>query len=281
MASQDRVWFVTGTSTGFGRILAEEVLKAGGKVVATARNVAQIADLEQQYPGRAKAIALDVTSKQQAEAAVAQAIEAFGRIDVLVNNAGYGLAGAVEEASDEEIKRQIDTNVYGVLYVTRAALPHLRKQRSGHILNLSSILGLTAMPGFSFYSLTKFAVEGLSEGLAAELAPLGIKVTLVEPGPFRTDFASRSAVFTSTEIDDYKQTAGKTREYLRTISGTQKGDPLRAVHALMEIVESTDPPLHLLLGSVAYTRYRGKLKQFDEELSKWENLTLGADFLQT
>ena len=281
MASQDRVWFVTGTSTGFGRILAEEVLKAGGKVVATARNVAQIADLEQQYPGRAKAIALDVTSKQQAEAAVAQAIEAFGRIDVLVNNAGYGLAGAVEEASDEEIKRQIDTNVYGVLYVTRAALPHLRKQRSGHILNLSSILGLTAMPGFSFYSLTKFAVEGLSEGLAAELAPLGIKVTLVEPGPFRTDFASRSAVFTSTEIDDYKQTAGKTREYLRTISGTQKGDPLRAVHALMEIVESTDPPLHLLLGSVAYTRYRGKLKQIDAELSKWENLTLGADFLQT
>ena len=278
MASQDRVWFVTGTSTGFGRILAEEVLKAGGKVVATARNVAQIADLEQQYPGRAKAIALDVTSKQQSEAAVAQAIEAFGRIDVLVNNAGYGLAGAVEEASDEEIKRQIDTNVYGVLYVTRAALPHLRKQCSGHILNLSSILGLTAMPGFSFYSLTKFAVEGLSEGLAAELAPLGIKVTLVEPGPFRTDFASRSAVFTSTEIDDYKQTAGKTREYLRTISGTQKGDPLRAVHALMEIVESTDPPLHLLLGSVAYTRYRGKLKQLDEELSKWEQVSLGADF---
>ena len=278
MASQDRVWFVTGTSTGFGRILVEEVLKAGGKVVATARNVAQIADLEQQYPGRAKAIALDVTSKQQSEAAVAQAIEAFGRIDVLVNNAGYGLAGAVEEASDEEIKRQIDTNVYGVLYVTRAALPHLRKQCSGHILNLSSILGLTAMPGFSFYSLTKFAVEGLSEGLAAELAPLGIKVTLVEPGPFRTDFASRSAVFTSTEIDDYKQTAGKTREYLRTISGTQKGDPLRAVHALMEIVESTDPPLHLLLGSVAYTRYRGKLKQLDEELSKWEQVSLGADF---
>ena len=278
MASQDRVWFITGTSTGFGRILAEEVLKAGGKVVATARNVAQIADLEQQYPGRAKAIALDVTSKQQSEAAVAQAIEAFGRIDVLVNNAGYGLAGAVEEASDEEIKRQIDTNVYGVLYVTRAALPHLRKQCSGHILNLSSILGLTAMPGFSFYSLTKFAVEGLSEGLAAELAPLGIKVTLVEPGPFRTDFASRSAVFTSTEIDDYKQTAGKTREYLRTISGTQKGDPLRAVHALMEIVESTDPPLHLLLGSVAYTRYRGKLKQLDEELSKWEQVSLGADF---
>ncbi len=281
MASKDRVWFVTGTSTGFGRILAEEVLKAGGKMVATARNVAQIADLEQQYPGRAKAIALDVTSKQQAEAAIAHAIEAFGRIDILVNNAGYGLAGAVEEATDEEIKRQIDTNVYGVLYVTRAALPHLRKQSSGHILNMSSIAGLIGTPGLSFYNLTKFALEGLSEGLAAELAPLGIKVTLVEPGPFRTDFASRSAVITSTEIEDYKQTAGKTRDYLRTISGTQKGDPLRAVHALMEIVESPDPPLHLLLGSVAYNRYRGKLKQIDAEVSKWEKLTLGADFPQT
>ena len=277
-ASNERVWFITGTSTGFGRILAEEVLKAGGKVVATARNIAQVADLEQQHPANAKAIKLDVTSKQQAEAAVAEAIKTFGHIDVVVNNAGYGLAGAVEEPSENEIVRQIDTNVYGVIHVTRAVLPHLRKQRSGHIINMSSIAGLSGTPGLAYYNLTKFAVEGLSEGLAAELAPLGIKVTLVEPGPFRTDFASRSAVITDTEIEEYKQTAGKTREYLRTISGTQKGDPLRAVHAIMAVVESPEPPLHLLLGSVAYTRYRGKLKQLDAELTKWETLTLGADF---
>ena len=277
-ASNERVWFITGTSTGFGRMLAEEVLKAGGKVVATARNVSQVADLEQQHPDSAKALKLDVTSKQQAEAAVAETIKTFGRIDVVVNNAGYGLAGAVEEPSEEEIVRQIDTNVYGVIHVTRAALPHLRKQCSGHIINLSSIAGLIGTPGLSYYNLTKFAVEGLSEGLAAELAPLGVKVTIVEPGPFRTDFAGRSAVITDNEIEEYKQTAGKTREYLRTISGTQKGDPLRAVHAIMEVVESPEPPLHLLLGSVAYNRYRGKLKALDAELTKWEALTLGADF---
>ena len=278
MATKERVWFITGSSTGFGRILAEEVLKDGGKVVATARNVSHVIDLEQTYPGRVKAVVLDVTRKEQATAAVAQAIATFGRIDVLVNNAGYGLVGAVEEAADDEIVRQIDTNVYGVIHVTRAALPQLRKQKSGHILNLSSIGGLVATAGFSFYNLTKFALEGLSEGLAGELAPLGVKVTIIEPGPFRTDFADRSATITSTEIADYVPTVGKTREYIRKIAGTQKGDPVRAAHAMMAVVDSPEPPLRLLLGKMALERYRLKMKQADREVLKWEETTLGADF---
>ncbi len=273
-----RVWFITGASTGFGRVLTEEVLKAGGNVAATARNVSQISALEQQYPGRAKAFALDVTHKSQAQAAVAQAIATFGRIDVLVNNAGYGLAGAVEEADEEEIVRQIDTNIYGVVHVTRAVLPHMRKQRSGHIINISSVAGLIGTPGLSYYNLTKFAVNGFSEGLAAELAPLGIRLTIIEPGPFRTDFAGRSAFISKTEIPDYVPTVGKTREYLRTIDGTQKGDPLRAAHAIMSVVDSPEPPLHLLMGSVALNRYRAKLKQMEHDVNKWEAVTLGADF---
>ena len=278
MASRERVWFITGSSTGFGRVLAEQVLKDGGTVVATARNVSQVADLERTYPGRAKAVRLDVTRKEQAVAAVSQAIEIFGRIDVLVNNAGYGLIAAVEEATDEEIARQIDTNVYGVVHVTRAALPQLRKQRSGHILNLSSIGGLVATPGFSFYNLTKFAVEGLSEGLAGELAPLGVKVTIIEPGPFRTDFADRSATVARTEIADYAPTVGKAREYIRTVGGTQKGDPVRAARAMMDVVESPEPPLRLLLGQMALDRYRSKMKEADGDVSKWEETTLGADY---
>lgn len=273
-----RVWFITGTSTGFGRVLAEEVLKAGGKVAATARTLSQIADLETQYPGNAKAFALDVTKKDQIEVAVPQALAAFGRIDVLVNNAGYGLAGAVEEADEEEIVRQIDTNVYGVVHATRAVLPHLRKQRSGHIINISSVAGLIGTPGFAYYNLSKFAVNGFSEGLAAEVAPLGIKVTVVEPGPFRTDFAGRSAFISKTEIPDYVPTVGKTREYLRTINGTQKGDPLRAAHAIMNLVDDPAPPLHLLLGSVALGRYRAKLKQLEQDVNQWEAVTLGTDF---
>src|ERR1700759_2111894 len=192
--SIQRVWFITGASTGFGRLLAEEVLKAGGKVIATARNLDKVAVLEKQYPQTAKALALDVTNTGQIESVVTEAIAKFGRVDVLVNNAGYGVAGAIEEVSEAEFMPMFETNVFGLLQVTRAFLPHLRKQRSGHILNLSSIGGLVASPGMGFYNATKFAVEGISEALAAEVAPLGIRVTIVEPGPFRTDFLGRSGV---------------------------------------------------------------------------------------
>src|SRR5580704_9472336 len=187
-AGKDRIWFITGASTGFGRTLAEEVLKAGGKVVATARNRDKVADLEAKFPQKVKALALDVTNAGQVDTAVTQAFAQFGRVDVLVNNAGYGLAGAIEEVSETEYMPMFETNVFGLLRVTRASLPHLRKQRSGHILNLSSIGGLVASPGMGYYNGTKFAVEGISEALAAEVAPLGIRVTIIEPGPFRTDF---------------------------------------------------------------------------------------------
>jgi NAD(P)-dependent dehydrogenase (short-subunit alcohol dehydrogenase family) len=275
---KERVWFITGTSTGFGRLLAEEALKAGNKVVATARNVATISDLEKKYPEKALALTLDVTKPEQIAPAVDAALKKFGRIDVLVNNAGYGLFGAVEEVSEEEMTRQIDTNVYGLLRVTRAVLPQMRKQRSGHIINLSSIAGLIGLPGLGLYNLTKHAVEGVSEALAAEVAPLGIRVLIIEPGPFRTDFHGRSGVFAKKEIPDYAETVGVFRETTRGFDGKQKGDPMRAVHTMMELVDDPNPPLRLLMGALALGRYRTKTKQWGEDVDRWEAVTLATDF---
>jgi NADP-dependent 3-hydroxy acid dehydrogenase YdfG len=277
-AVKDRTWFITGASTGFGRVLAEEVLKAGGKVVATARNLDKVADFETRYPKRAKALALDVTNPGEVDSAATQALAQFGRVDVLVNNAGYGLAGAVEEVSEAEYMPMFETNVFGLLRVTRAFLPHLRKQRSGHILNLSSIGGVVASPGMGYYNATKFAVEGISEALAAEVAPLGIRVTIIEPGPFRTDFLGRSGVVAKTRIADYDATAGNMRKYFAENDGKQKGDPLRAVHAMMHVVESPNPPLRLPLGASALQRLRSKLANWEKEIAAWEQVTLGADF---
>ncbi len=273
-----KVWFITGASTGFGRLLAEEVLKAGDKVVVTARNLDRVSDLEAKYPETAKALALDVTNQAQVDAAVAQTVAKFGRVDVLVNNAGYGVAGAIEEVSEAEFKPMIETNVFGLLRVTRAFLPQLRKQRSGNILNLSSIGGLVASPGMGYYNATKFAVEGISEALAGELAPLGIKVTIIEPGPFRTDFLGRSGVIAETRIADYDSTAGKMRKYFAENDGKQPGDPVRAVHAMMQVVESPAPPLRLLLGASALQRLRTKLGGWEKEIAEWEQVTVGADF---
>jgi NADP-dependent 3-hydroxy acid dehydrogenase YdfG len=276
--SPQRVWFITGASTGFGRLLAEEVLKAGGKVIATARRLDKVADLEAQYPQTAKALTLDVTDAGQVDSAVTQAFAKFGQVDVLVNNAGYGVAGAIEEVSDAEFMPMFETNVFGLLRVTRAFLPHLRKQRSGHILNLSSIGGVVAGPGIGFYNATKFAVEGLSEALATELAPLGIRVTIIEPGPFRTDFLGRSGVVAKARIADYDTTAGNMRQYFAENDGKQRGDPLRAVQAMIQVVESPEPPLRLLLGQSALQRLRGKLSNWEKEIGAWESVTAGADF---
>ena len=277
-AGKDRIWFITGASTGFGRLLAEEVLKAGGKVIATARKLDKVVDLEKQYPKSAKALALDVTDAGQIDSAVAQAVAHFGRVDVLVNNAGYGVAGAVEEVSEAEFMPMFETNVFGLIRVTRAFLPHLREQRSGHILNLSSIGGVVASPGMGYYNASKFAVEGLSEALAAELAPLGIHVTIVEPGPFRTDFLGRSGVVAEKRIADYDNTAANMRKYFAENDGKQPGDPLRAVHAMIQVVESPTPPLRLLLGKAALTRLRGKLDTWQKEIAAWERVAVGADF---
>jgi NAD(P)-dependent dehydrogenase (short-subunit alcohol dehydrogenase family) len=274
----DKIWFITGASTGFGRLLAEEVLKAGGKVVATARSVDKVADLEQKYPQTALALALDVTREDQVNAAVEKTLARFGRVDVLVNNAGYGVAGAIEEASPEEFVPMFETNVFGLLRVTRAFLPQLRKQRSGHLLNLSSIGGLVAGPGMGYYNATKFAVEGLSEALAGEMAPLGIKVTIIEPGPFRTDFLGRSGVLAAKRIADYDTTAANMRKYFEENDGKQPGDPLRAVHAMMQVVDSPEPPLRLLLGASALQRLRTKLGNWEREIAAWEKVTTGADF---
>ncbi len=273
-----KVWFITGASTGFGRLLAEEVLKRGDRVVATARDEAKVIDLTDRYPTEALALELDVTVKDHILAGVQDAIDAFGRIDVLVNNAGYGLIGAAEEASDEEIEKIVATNVFGLVDVTRAVLPHMRAQKSGHILNLSSAAGVVGTPGVSVYNLTKFAVEGFSEGLALEVGPLGIRVTLIEPGPFRTEFVGRSAVFAKERIADYDETAGKTRDWLKADDGKQKGDPQKAIEAMIAVAEMSDPPLRLLLGKSALTRLEAKLTKWHEEIDQHRELTLGADF---
>lgn len=273
-----RTWFITGASTGFGRILAEEVLKSGGKVVATARKLDKITDLEEKYPGNAKVFSLDVTDPAQILSIVAQTLTTFGPVDVLVNNAGYGLAGGIEEASEEEFMPVFETNVFGLMRVTRAFLPHFRKQRSGNIVNLSSIGGLIGSAGWGYYNASKFAVEGFSEALAAELAPLGVHVTIVEPGPFRTDFLGRSGVEAQERIADYDATAGTTRQYFHDHAGKQKGDPLRAIRAIIQAVESPQPPLHLVLGALALQRMRGKLDQWKADLDSWQSVSLGADF---
>ena len=275
---QNAVWLITGASTGFGRELAQQLLRTGARVVATARKPEQLADLAIAYPETALILPLDVTSQGQVNAAIAGALTHFGRIDVLVNNAGYGLAGAIEEATEAEFTPVFETNLFGLLRVTRAALPHLRRQGSGTIVNLSSIGGLIGMAGWGFYNATKFAVEGLSEALAAELAPLGIHVMVVEPGAFRTNFLGRSGAEAVARLPDYDSTAGKTREYFHTQAGKQNGDPVRAAEAIITAVNDPEPPRHLLLGATALKRFRTRLEDWTRELDAWQQTTVGADF---
>jgi NAD(P)-dependent dehydrogenase (short-subunit alcohol dehydrogenase family) len=273
-----RVWFITGASTGFGRLLAEELLRRGERVIATARDISKVEDLTRAHPENGRAFALDVTKPNQITSVAEKAIAAFGHIDVLVNNAGYGVNGAIEEVSDDEFEPMFQTNIYGLIRTTRAFLPHFRERRSGHILNLSSIGGLVGLPGWGFYNATKFAVEGFSEALAAEMKPLGVYVTLIEPGAFRTDFLGRSGKLAERELPEYAETAGKAREYLKTQSGKQQGDPQKAIEAMIAVVDSPEPPVHLLLGNMALTRFRDKLAQWQTEIGDWESVTTGADF---
>ncbi|WP_173932702.1 oxidoreductase [Chelativorans sp. Marseille-P2723] len=271
-------WFITGCSTGFGRELAKAVLKRGWNAAVTARDPAAITDIVADHPERALSAALDVTDKSQIIAAVNAAQRRFGRIDVLVNNAGYGYRSALEESDEEEIHRLFDTNVFGLIEVTRAVLPLMRRQRSGHIVNISSVAGRVANPGSSLYAASKFAVNGLSKGLAQEVRPLGIKVTIVEPSAFRTDFAGRSIRDTSRPMGDYAATAGKQRAMSAARQGKQAGDPARAADAIIEAVEQKEPPLHLLLGANAVERVRAELEERAAELAAWEDVSRGADF---
>jgi NAD(P)-dependent dehydrogenase (short-subunit alcohol dehydrogenase family) len=273
-----KVWFITGASSGFGRLLAEHLLTLGANVVATARRPDTLNDLTTRYPANSQILALDVTKPEQIDQAVNDALARFGHIDVLVNNAGYGVTGALEEVSPKEFMPMFETNVFGLIALTKALLPQFRARRSGNIVNLSSIGGLLGLPGWSMYNATKFAVEGLSEALGAELEPLGIHVTIVEPGPFRTEFLGTSGVKSDHQIADYAETAGKTREYFDAQNGKQPGDPQKAVEAIVAAVSAPKPPRHLLLGKLALDRFRGKIKAFEAEMAEWEPTTLGADF---
>lgn len=274
----NKVWLITGCSTGFGRELAKEALKKGYKVGVAARNIEDVADIVRDYPETAIAITLDVTKESHIGDAVKQVTEIFERVDVLVNNAGIGYFGSVEESDDEETRRMFDINFFGLANMTRAVLPIMRKQRSGHIINIASIGGLMAFPALAYYNATKFAVDGFSEALAKETAPLGIKVTIIAPSGFRTDWAGRSANEAPTEIEDYKITAAANKDSIRGYSGNQPGDPVRAAQAIIKAVESENPPLRLLLGVAALKNARKKIEELTKDFNAWEATTVGADF---
>ena len=272
------VWFITGTSGGIGSELVREVLRRGDSVVATSRNPQKVADTFCAHKDQLLAVAVDLGNSDQITRAVQAGISRFGKIDVLVNNAGYGLLGAVEEANDDEISRVHEINVFGLLRVLRAVLPHFRERKSGHVVNLSSISGLVGLPGIGIYNATKFAVEGISEALAAEVGPLGIKVTVVEPGPFRTEFLAGSLALAKNVIPEYEKTAGVTRAGAATRNGNQPGDPVRAAAAIIKAVTAENPPLHLLLGRMAYELANKKISNLQKDFEAWREVTLGADF---
>jgi NAD(P)-dependent dehydrogenase (short-subunit alcohol dehydrogenase family) len=275
-----KVWFITGCSTGFGHALAKELLENGYRVAVTARNIDQVKDMVLAYPETSIALTLDVTNHNQIKAAVEATIAHFGQIDVLVNNAGIGYFAAVEESEEEEVRKMFEINVFGLASMTQAVLPQMRKQRSGHILNIASIGGLRAFPGIGFYNATKFAVDGLSESLSKEVAPLGIKVTIIAPSGFRTDWAGRSAKNSSIQIEDYANTAGKNMGDIRGYSGNQPGDPVQAAKAMILVTETENPPLRLLLGKNALKGGRIKLDELKQDFDAWAEVTEGADFAE-
>jgi len=270
------VWFITGCSTGFGRELAKHLLEHGYRVVVTARNPDDVNSLAAN--GEALVLKLDVTDQGQIDAAIKAAEDKFDRIDVLVNNAGIGYFAAIEESEEDQVRRMFEINVFGLSRMIHAALPGMRKRRHGFIVNFSSIGGLCSFPSVGYYNATKFAVEGLSEALWQEVEPLGIKVMLVEPSGFRTDWAGRSANESKRQIDDYIATAGAWRNQVRAISGKQPGDPVRAAQAIVKAIESPNPPHHLLLGNDAYEAATAKLEELRKEFSAWEAISRGADF---
>ena len=266
----EKVWLITGCSTGFGRGLAKEVLAKGYNAAVAARNIADVKDIVEAYPQSSIDVNLDVTQANDITVAVNTAMEKFGQIDVLVNNAGIGYFGAIEESEETAIRNMFEINFFGLAKMTQQVLPIMRKQRSGHIVNISSIGGLRSFPGIGFYNATKYAVDGLSEALAKEISPLGIKVTIVAPSGFRTDWAGRSAQDSPIKIDDYSTTAGQNAGDIRNYSGNQPGDPLRAAKAIIKVVEAIEPPLRLLLGVAALKGARLKLDELKNDFDNWE-----------
>lgn len=273
-----RTWLITGASRGFGALIAKQALMAGDAVIATARNPADVIARLGEQPNLL-AVRLDVTRENEALEAVSAGIKHFGRLDVLVNNAGYGLLGAVEETSAAEAERLFATNVFGLLNVTRAVLPHMRRQRAGHVINISSIGGYQAYMGWGVYGATKFAVEGISEALSQELAPLGIHATVVEPGFFRTDFLdNQSLVKTALELPDYEETVGSMRRFAHGANHAQPGNPARLADAILALVNAPKPPQRLPLGSDTVARIEAKNRLVEAELMEWKSLALSTDF---
>ncbi|HEX5461554.1 MAG TPA: oxidoreductase [Steroidobacteraceae bacterium] len=276
MSIGPKIWLITGISRGFGRELAVALLARGATVIGTTRE--GTADIPP-GKGRLEVLALDVTDARAVKTAVATAFQRHPRIDVIVNNAGYGLLSSIEEATEDEIEHVFAVNFHGTRRVIQAALPHLRAQRSGHIVNITSMAGVAPNPGSGYYAAAKMAVEGMTQSLAKEVAPLGIRVTLVEPSAFRTDFLSEHSIRRSTtQVQDYAATAGLAHERLAAMAGKQAGDPARAAAAIIRVVDSPKPPLHLVLGSDAYHRTRQMLDAFSADVEAWKAVSIGADY---
>lgn len=276
--TKQKVWFITGAARGIGLEILKAVLETGDNVVATVRSSAESLADKLGNPENLQVVLLDITDEQQAIAAANQAVQKFGQIDVLVNNAGYGLLSAVEEATADEVRKNFETNVFGLLNVTRAVLPHMRKKRSGHIINISSVGGLSGYIGWGVYGSTKFAVEGLTEALALELAPLGIHATVVAPGFFRTEFLDAASLTRSGHIiPDYDQTVGEMRKFATQANKKQPGDPVKLAKAIVKVANAEKPPVHLPLGTDSLQRYREKTANFEKDIEAWYDVITGTD----
>ena len=274
-----KIWFITGTARGLGRSIAQAALGRGDIVIGTSRNGTRALDHES---GQVHVLPFELSNRDQVFSAVAQAHSLYGRIDVVVNNAGYGLIGAIEETSIEELQHVLNVNFLGAAHVTQAVLPFLREQRGGHIVNISSIAGFSAPSGTGFYAAAKYALEGMSLSLRQEVAPLGIRVTLVEPGALRTDFLDETSIrFVGRQLADYDRTAGEARRKAREFAGKQKGDPDRCAAAILQAIDAPEPPIHLFLGSDAVKRARSRVEQIKQQLDVWEGLSNSTGFLST
>lgn len=276
--NEKKVWFITGSSTGLGRELAEVLLENGYRVIVTARNVESISGLVDAYPEQARAFALDVTKPAEVRAAVEFAVKEFGRIDVLANNAGYGLLGAIEEPSDAQIREQFETNFFGAADVMRAVLPVMRSQKGGHIFNMSSVAGFIASGSAGYYAATKFALEALSESLSQEGAEHGVRVTIVEPGPFRTDFAGRSLKAPENLMPEVYPSTVKFLDYFAEVDRKQVGDPRKAARVMIDVAESSNPPLRLPLGENCITRIEAELEKVKADIAPWRDLAWATAF---
>ncbi|WP_374159240.1 oxidoreductase [Mycobacterium sp. G7A2] len=271
-------WLITGCSTGIGREIARAALEAGHSVVVTARRVESITDVADEYGDRAVTVALDVTDKEQIAAAVRTATDAFGGIDVLVNNAGNGYLAAIEEGEDDQVRKLFDVNYFGVVDMIKAVLPGMRARGAGHIVNISSMTGLVANPPNGYYSSTKFALEALTEALAQEVKPFGIKVTAIEPGAFRTDWAARSMWESATPISEYDDTVGSRKTMIKEFANHLPGDPRKAADAVLMVTGLDDPPLRLLLGRDVLKAVRDKLAAFSASIDEWASVTKDVEF---